>query len=100
MYAGPDTLEKDRGFQSGSDAVRVWSIVSRARPLIGDGWSRTGDLLGVTGVTVISSVKVSERASSLASAPPESLTLSLHDALPISFPVAEPEPALSVVTVI
>src|SRR5438093_5732093 len=51
MYAGPDTLKKDRGFQSGSVAVRVWSIVSPARPPIGDGWSRTGDPLGVTGIT-------------------------------------------------
>ena len=97
MYAGPDTLKKDRGFQSGSVAVRVWSIVWPARPLIGDGWYRTGDPLGVT---VISSVKASERTPSLALIPPISVPWSAKAGARCTFPVAEPEPALSVVTVI
>src|SRR5439155_3596978 len=85
IYAGPDTLEKERRFRSGSLAVRVCSIVWPAPPLIGDGWSRIGALLGVT---VMSSVAGEVEDPSLAAIPPVAVPTSSKEGARCTFPVA------------
>ncbi len=97
MNAGPDTLVKVRGSASGSLAETTWSMVWPARPLIGSGCARTGGLSGP--VTVISSVAAVTKVPSLATIPAFTAPWSASEGAKCTFPVAEPVPGLTVVTV-
>src|SRR5947208_8108707 len=99
-YSGPDIFQMSTRSPSGSVAMTFCSTTSPSKTVMSAGWLRIGGLFGIAWTTIVKEVCFSSAPSLAATAAPYLPFQFAGGTVRWMFPLAEPDPGLTVVTVI